>query len=296
MGTAGERCLWLLLSLGYQVYFPALWRSSQAASHYHIRTRPGWGIKNPLPTLPPISFHRSKAYNGTLWKPVSHGWRPFSLESSSSPGYQCSLFTLHTGRHSGPSRGTECLPASISQTISRGTWAIYRSEQSTREGSTWRWSTRAASGVNTLDHSCASSRLALLGNPSVASSQTRGQTHHLEEGIPSRHYSPEPMLFVAFSDVFDRLSRLICLQNKQLSSVNFHRTRVGSCDFLGSGKEKTAFLQQRRCLQYLLQKWREAKVIQILENQNGLGRGYILSSQTKYNVFPSIYTSFFHDH
>lgn len=55
----------------------------------------------------------------------------------------------------------------------------------------------------------------------------------------------------------------------QLSSDNFHRTRAGNCDFFDPGKEKIAFLKQRRCLQYPLQKSREATVVQTLENQNG---------------------------
>lgn len=42
----------------------------------------------------------------------------------------------------------------------------------------WRWSKRAASRVNTLEHSCASSWLALFS--------THGEARHLEEGIPSQ--------------------------------------------------------------------------------------------------------------
>lgn len=143
---------------------PDVWRSSQAAFHHHIRIRAVKGIKSPLPILPQdrlLCFHRSKVHHGTLCKPVF--WRPCSLEAGSSPGYQCLSFTLHTGRCSGPSGTAEFLPASISQPRSIGTRAIYHSEQVTREGSTQRWSSRAAGEANTLEHSCARSRLLCKG-------------------------------------------------------------------------------------------------------------------------------------
>jgi len=132
----------------------------------------------------------------------------------------------------------ESLPASIFQTISRDTWAIYHSEPSTGEGSTWRWSSGADSRINTLEHYCPSSWPALLGNPSVASWWTSGQTPHLEEGTTMLCYLQEPMLSVTFFGVFDELNRWSHLQNRQLSNINFHRTRAGSCNLLGPKKEK----------------------------------------------------------
>lgn len=162
------------------------------------------------------------------------------------------------------------LPASIFQTISRGTWAIYHSEPSTGEGSTWRWSLEADSRINTLEHSCTSSRPALLGNPSVASWWTSGQTHLLKEATAMLCYLQEPMLSATSSGVFDKLNRWSCLQSKQLSSVNFHRTRADSCNLLGPKKEKkkSMFLKQWRCLKYFLWKSKESTVVQILQNQN----------------------------
>lgn len=118
-------------------------------------------MKNPLPIY--HRFHSSQVYQGTLCKPVFHGWRPCSLETGSSPGYQCLSFTLPTGRCSGPSGTVEFLPASISQPMSIGTWAIYWSEQFTREGSTQGWSSRAVGEVKTLEHSCARSWLLYKG-------------------------------------------------------------------------------------------------------------------------------------
>lgn len=50
-----------------------------------------------------------------------------------------------------------------SQPRSIGTRAIYHSEQVTREGSTQRWSSRAAGEANTLEHSCARSQLLCKG-------------------------------------------------------------------------------------------------------------------------------------
>lgn len=100
---------------------------------------------------------------GTLCTPVLCGWSPCSLETGSSPGYQCLSLTLHTGRCSGPSGTAEFLPASISQPRSTGTWAIYQSEQFTRGGSARGWSSRAAGEVNAFEHSCARSQLLWKG-------------------------------------------------------------------------------------------------------------------------------------
>lgn len=197
------------------------------------------------------------------------GWRPCSLETGSSSGYQCLSFTLHMGKCSGPSGTAEFLPASICQPRSTGTWAIYWSEQFTREGSTQRWRSRAAGEVNTLEHSCARSQLLCKGTLQWQVLNVMVKLTIWKREYLLHEYSQEPMLFVPFPDAFDKLSRSACWLCSFPVTTFTEKEQTIVISLIWRKGKKIAFLKQRRSLQNLLQKSREATVVQTLQDQNG---------------------------